>query len=301
VADAGGKQRFIDQLMRGEVTERSIEDVGGNEALTAAEAKALATGNPEIVEVVRLDVEIRRLATLERHHRDQQQSARWEVQSAERLLAETQARLGRVRDDLRDASAAWAAAGERSPGLTVGTRHFGGDGYRARAAAVLALALERVRRDDARGVTVGSYLGFDLVGSTQHRLVEEGVVVVAELHVRGRETYEATWEMERPESGVASVEAVANPRRLGQRAAQLEAEAERIAHRIDALKVEIARPFEHDTTLRDLRERHDRIVARLRAREETVVPEEPAQQPGLNPPIDLEHHIDPGQSGPEPA
>ena len=295
------KQRFIDQLMRGEVTERSIEDVGGNEALTAAEAKALATGNPEIVEVVRLDVEIRRLATLQRHHRDQQQSARWEVQSAERTLAETRARLGRVREDLRDASAVWAAAGERSPGLTVGTRHFGGDGYRARVASALSLTLERVRRDDARGVTVGTYLSFDLVGSARHRLVEEGMVLVAELHVRGRETYEATWEMERPESGVASVEAVVHPRRLEQRAAQIEAEAERIAHRIDALRVETARPFEHDATLRDLRERHGRIVARLRAREETVVPEEPAQQPGLNPPVDLEHDIDPGRSAPEPA
>ena len=127
------------------------------------------------------------------------------------------------------------------------------------------------------------------------------MVLVAELHVRGRETYEATWEMERPESGVASVEAVVHPRRLEQRAAQIEAEAERIAHRIDALRVETARPFEHDATLRDLRERHGRIVARLRAREETVVPEEPAQQPGLNPPVDLEHDIDPGRSAPEPA
>jgi hypothetical protein len=115
-----------------------------------------------------------------------------------------------------------------------------------------------VRRDDARGVKVGSYLGFDLVGPARHRLAEDGMVVVAELHVRGRETYEASWDMERPESGIASVEAVVHPRRLEQRAAQIEADAERIAHRIEALKVEIARPFEHDATLHDLR---DRLVA----------------------------------------
>ncbi len=286
------KQRFIDQLMRGEVTERSIEDVGGSEALTAAEAKALATGNPEIVEVVRLDVEIRRLATLERHHRDLQRSARWELQSNERVLADTRARLGRVREDLRAASAAWSAAGERSRGVTVGARHFGGDGYRARAASALSLALERVRHDDARGVTVGAYLGFDLVASTRHRLLEDGMVVVTELHVRGRETYEATWEMERPEAGVASVEGLVHPRKLERRAAQIEGDAERIAHRIEALQVEVARPFEHHATLRDLRERHDRIVTHLRAREEAVVPEEPGRGVDLGPPVQLEPDLD---------
>lgn len=122
------------------------------------------------------------------------------------------------------------------------------------------------------------------------------MVAVAEPQLRGREAYEAKWDADAPGSGVARLEAVVHPRRLEQRAAQLEADVERIARRLEALSGEIARPFEHDSTLRDLRERHGRIVGCMRAREEAVLPEQTASRPDVNASVEIERAADSARS-----
>jgi N12 class adenine-specific DNA methylase/GGDEF domain-containing protein len=61
------KSRFISQVMRGDSSVRHAEDVDGG-PLTYAEVKAIASGNPEVLEKVRIDSEIRKLDTLRTHH-----------------------------------------------------------------------------------------------------------------------------------------------------------------------------------------------------------------------------------------
>jgi hypothetical protein len=51
------KARFISQIMAGEVTVRTAEDVG-DMVLTAAQVKAVASGNPKVMEHVRLGIEL---------------------------------------------------------------------------------------------------------------------------------------------------------------------------------------------------------------------------------------------------
>jgi hypothetical protein len=53
------KARFINQVMNGSVTVRQAEDLEGG-ALTYAEIKAIASGNPAVMEKVKVDTEIRR-------------------------------------------------------------------------------------------------------------------------------------------------------------------------------------------------------------------------------------------------
>jgi len=61
------KAKFIGQAMKGDLNTREIEDVDAL-VIGFAEMKALATGNPAVIEKVKLDTEIKKLEGLKRAH-----------------------------------------------------------------------------------------------------------------------------------------------------------------------------------------------------------------------------------------
>lgn len=61
------KAKFIAQIMRGNLDVRELEDIG-DDAMSAAEAKALSSGNPLLLEKATSDNELSRLQRLERAH-----------------------------------------------------------------------------------------------------------------------------------------------------------------------------------------------------------------------------------------
>ena len=65
------KQRFISQIMTSKSPVRSAEDID-EAALSYAEVKALATGNPHIKEKMDLDIQVSRLRLLKANHLSQQ-------------------------------------------------------------------------------------------------------------------------------------------------------------------------------------------------------------------------------------
>jgi hypothetical protein len=70
------KARFIQQVMSGHTSVRSAEDLESG-ALTYAEIKAIASGNPAVMEKVRIDTEVRKLDQLRAMHLNQQHQVRW--------------------------------------------------------------------------------------------------------------------------------------------------------------------------------------------------------------------------------
>src|SRR5271167_2079072 len=66
--------------MNGSVTVRQAEDLEGG-ALTFAEIKAIASGNPAVMEKVKVDTEIRKLDQLRSSHINQQYKIRGQVSS----------------------------------------------------------------------------------------------------------------------------------------------------------------------------------------------------------------------------
>lgn len=74
------KKKFIDQIMRGSLDQREIEDVGET-ALSYAEVKALATGNPLLLDKATVDTAIGKLSRLERTHNRTQTNLRRDVES----------------------------------------------------------------------------------------------------------------------------------------------------------------------------------------------------------------------------
>ncbi len=90
------KARFIGQVMRGRLDVREIEDVGDT-ALSFAEVKAIATGNPLLLEQARADVNLARLRRAERAHNRNQNLLKHTARDMARKAAVWQDEAGQAR------------------------------------------------------------------------------------------------------------------------------------------------------------------------------------------------------------
>jgi hypothetical protein len=74
------KAAFIAQVSKGEATDREVEELS-EQVLTFAEVKALATGDPRIMEKAAVDADVARLTRLEHAHRRDQSQLQWVARS----------------------------------------------------------------------------------------------------------------------------------------------------------------------------------------------------------------------------
>jgi hypothetical protein len=88
------KAKFIGQIMRGSLDVREIEDISAT-AMSYGEVKALASGNPLLLEKAQADAEVTRLERLERSHFRNQSSLKSTVlfatQELETIASQTRA------------------------------------------------------------------------------------------------------------------------------------------------------------------------------------------------------------------
>ncbi|HRY50003.1 MAG TPA: DEAD/DEAH box helicase family protein [Candidatus Paceibacterota bacterium] len=103
------KAKFIAQVMTGESDLRRIEDIDGI-VLTYAEVKAIASGNPLVIEKARIDAELARLSRLHCEHQETQFKLRTRV----RHLTEELPRLEQRREAMkRDIAARQDTSGDQ--------------------------------------------------------------------------------------------------------------------------------------------------------------------------------------------
>ncbi|WP_211294559.1 helicase-related protein [Microbacterium proteolyticum] len=102
------KATFIAQLMRGRLDTREIEEIDSS-ALSAAEAKAISSGNPLLLEHSTIQNEVTRLRRLERaYHRNEsmlihtRDRARGDARRAENDIEHLEAAVPRIRDTSGD-------------------------------------------------------------------------------------------------------------------------------------------------------------------------------------------------------
>ena len=110
------KARFIAQVMRGRLDVREIEDIG-DAALSYNEVKALATGNPLLMDKAEADAELTRLERAERAHHRNHDALRQKVAATDRRVAEL--RHSPATSAPRSAAAATPAADAFT--MTIGT------------------------------------------------------------------------------------------------------------------------------------------------------------------------------------
>ncbi|MCD7750481.1 MAG: SNF2-related protein [Lachnospiraceae bacterium] len=154
------KQKFISQIMTSKSPVRSAEDVDDT-ALSYAEIKALATGNPHIKEKMDLDIQVSKLKLLKANHTSQ--IYRLESDIAKRYpmeIAATKERIAGLKSDL-------AAA---KPILEQDKDHFqmvvGGKTYTDRKEAGLAItaACAGLKAVNTTG-QIGEYQGFAMTAN----------------------------------------------------------------------------------------------------------------------------------------
>src|SRR6266851_5602117 len=120
------KARGFKAILRRSVTVRVVEDVD-DVVLSAAEAKALVSGDPDVLKRVQLQTEIVKLEALRAAHLDQQVQARWEIKRLPQRIADLRARMEAIAADVafRDIHAPQAnAVGDKPFGFVVDGRVF---------------------------------------------------------------------------------------------------------------------------------------------------------------------------------
>jgi N12 class adenine-specific DNA methylase len=152
------KARFIAQVLTGESTGRQAEDIGA-QALSYAEVKAIASGNPAVVTLAEADAELQRLAVLQKHHADEQYLARRQVRELPATITRLERRIATLTQDMHTATAHATAP------VTIGTRTYSRDkALEALAAYLLALPAMGY---ETRSVPLGRYHGLRF-GVVQH-------------------------------------------------------------------------------------------------------------------------------------
>ncbi|MBI3408736.1 MAG: DEAD/DEAH box helicase [Planctomycetes bacterium] len=147
------KAKFIHQVMSGDTSVRRIEDID-SAALTYAEVKAIASGNPLVMEKAKVDADVLRLTRLQSQHNDTQYRLRSNLRRTSEEIPIYQKRLAAVQTDI--------AARQNTQGDAF-ILEIEGQEIRDRGIAgeLLIRRAERVRRTgvDER---VGRFAGFDL-------------------------------------------------------------------------------------------------------------------------------------------
>lgn len=142
------KARFISQVITGDNASRRAEDVG-NQELSYAEVKAIASGNPAVLTLAEADAELQRLAILRKSHVDEQFLTR-------RSLRDLPDRIARLEQRIADLSADEATA-KRNDGVAIGGRTYD----REDAAEALGARLERIPEQvtSVQRIALGTYRG----------------------------------------------------------------------------------------------------------------------------------------------
>lgn len=234
------KARFIQQVMNGSVTVREAQDLEGG-ALTYAEIKAIASGNPAVMEKVKVDTEIRKLDQLRASHISQQHNIRWQVKNIPDQLRHAKDMAQRIHADIvmRDSN-----AGEEFT-MTVGNRTFSGKGAREEAARALNDVVLSWRNDETPQVR-GRFKGFEIV-SRGHPF---GRDLDPDISVRGALTYRAQLNPENPLGTMQSIEHIL--RFLDRREEQEREDIERQEKALAEYQAQLNRPFGHEARLKEL-------------------------------------------------
>jgi N12 class adenine-specific DNA methylase len=259
------KARFIQQVMNGSVTVRQAEDLEGG-ALTYAEIKAIASGNPAVMEKVKVDTEIRKLDQLRASHLNQQHNIRWQVKNLPDDIHRSTETAERIAKDIatRDANTTDEFT------MTVGNRTFSGKGAREESAKALNEVILSWANDQTTQVRA-KFKGFEIL-SRGHAFGGDND---PELYVRGALTYRAQLNPENPVGTIQSIEHVL--RNLDRKAEDEKKEIQRQEKIFTDYKGQLDRPFEHEQRLKELLTKQAQLNAALDLdkNERQVAPDDP--------------------------
>jgi hypothetical protein len=234
------KAKFIHQVMTGDTHIRHIEDVDSR-ALTYAEIKAIASGNPLVIEKASVDAEITRLTRLRSQHAETQYRIRSDVRHLKENFPIFNRRIENMKLDIvRRTETRGDAFQIELEKVAVKDRALAGE------------MLNKIARRVAGGTDtyiIGAFAGFEL-------LARPAVFQPAEIILKGHNLYPAN-VADTPLGTIRSLEYVAQ--NLEQRLAHHQHDFADSEKKCRELETKLGQPFEHETKLQSFVQRQQEL------------------------------------------
>ncbi len=239
------KAKFIAQVMTGDMTVRRVEDLD-SAALTYAEVKAIASGNPLVIEKAQVDAGLMRLTRLRSAHAEEQYRIRANLRHAREESETYTERLAHLRQDL---TVRQDTSGDRFrielDGQTLDNRGIAGE--------LIVRQAQKLKFRFGEDVRVGRFAGFDL-------FIRSGFNNTAELVLRGKNNY-STRITDTALGTVRSLELMAQG--FEERATRLDSDIRDSQKRATELEAKVGAPFEHEQRYHELSKRQSDIEEKL--------------------------------------
>ena len=229
------KQKFISQIMTSKSPVRACEDVDDT-ALSYAEIKALATGNPYIKEKMDLDIQVSKLKLMKANHTSAKYRLETDIARTYPVqITATKERLAGLRADLAAAKPIVEADKEQFQ-MTVGGKEFTD---RKEAGTALIAACAGLKAVNTSG-QVGDYQGFSLTASFDSF----------------RQTYQLTIKRQCSYTVEVGKDALGNIQRITnalsgieKKLTESEQKLENLQHQLATAQEEVKKPFAQEAEL----------------------------------------------------
>ena len=237
------KQKFIGQIMTSKSPVRSCEDID-EAALTYAEVKALATGNPYIKEKMDLDIQVSKLKLMKANHTSQKYRLEDDIaQRYPKQISVLKEKIAGLKADIADYNAKKPADKEDFK-MTVAGKTY--EDRKEAGEAIIAVCKEM--KTVNTGVPIGEYLGMKMDVSF------DSFTRKFSLSLKGKLSHSVDVGSD-PSGNITRINNA-----LEGMAKQLEeavAKLENVEHQLETAKVEVGKPFAQEA---ELAEKLDRLA-----------------------------------------
>jgi hypothetical protein len=239
------KAKFITQVMSGDMTVRRVEDLDST-ALTYAEVKAIASGNPLVIEKAQVDAELMKLTRLRSAHEEEQYRIRANTRHSQEEAQRYAERLANLRQDL---VVRQDTAGDKFrielDGQALDNRGVAGELLLRRAG--------KIKNAFGTNQRVGKFAGFEL---SLHASYNSEV----ELVLHGKNSYSAR-VTDTALGTIRSLESIVQG--FEERVARLESDIQDSQKRAKELESKVGAAFEHEKRYHHLAHRQSEIEEKL--------------------------------------
>ena len=254
------KQHFINQIMNGEDVGRSAEDTG-DVTLSAAEVKALASGNPLIEEHVKLTTELQKLENLKLAHNSNITRAKARLAEDEKNIASLTSIVANLKEDLKTRVDTYS---EGKFSMTIGKQKF----TDKKEAGIALVAAVNAKGTEDGFATIGKFAGFEL------RVIKQGHEYKGMLF--GKQGYGFNVYESNTTYGINHLIAIAEG--LDGRLVENQERLKELTVDREAQREIIAQPFTKQAELDKKRARFNEIMEILNPKEEQTIAEEELEQ-----------------------
>ena len=243
------KQKFIGQIMTSKSPVRSCEDID-EAALSYAEVKALATGNPYIKEKMDLDIQVSKLKLLKANHTSQRYRLEDNIaQHYPKQIATMKERLAGYRSDIQTYEQN-KPIDKDSFSIKIGNRVF----TDKKEAGTVLIDMCRNAKQPNTAVAIGEFQGFKMSVTFDSFSSKFTIALKGQL----------SHEVEIGADSLGNLQRLSNALDgLSGKMADVEQKLANVEHQLETAKVEVTKPFPQEAELSEKLERLAELNALL--------------------------------------